>query len=113
MAAKVSIVAPDDAVDVLALDDVAYALIPDYTSPKILLLTPGNLYLEAALLLNENYRVTVAKPSAAQWHNDRGEIDLVRAAREYDVVIVDNSYRNLPKVASEGAVGNIVWSIDE
>lgn len=109
LAAKVSIVAPDDAVDALALDDVAYALIPDYTSPKILLLTPGNLYLEAALLLNENYRVTVAKPSAAQWHNDRGEIDLVRAAREYDVVIVDNSYRNLPKVASEGAVGNIVW----
>lgn len=109
LAAKVSIVAPDDAVDALALDDVAYALIPDYTSPKILLLTPGNLYLEAALLLNENYRVTVAKPSSAQWHNDRGEIDLVRAAREYDVVIVDNSYRNLPKVASEGAVGNIVW----
>lgn len=109
LAAKVSIVAPDDAVDALALDDVAYALIPDYTSPKILLLTLGNLYLEAALLLNENYRVTVAKPSAAQWHNDRGEIDLVRAAREYDVVIVDNSYRNLPKVASDGAVGNIVW----
>ena len=109
LAAKVSIVAPDDAVDALALDDVAYALIPDYTSPKILLLTLGNLYLEAALLLNENYRVTVAKPSAAQWHNDRGEVDLVRAAREYDVVIVDNSYRNLPKVASDGAVGNIVW----
>lgn len=109
LAAKVSIVAPDDAVDALALDDVAYALIPDYTSPKILLLTPGNLYLEAALLLNENYRVTVAKPSAAQWHNDRGEIDLVRAAREYDVVIVDNSYRNLPPIASDGAVGNIVW----
>lgn len=109
LAAKVSIVAPDDAVDALALDDVAYALIPNYTSPKILLLTPGNLYLEAALLLNENYRVTVAKPSAAQWHNDRGEIDLVRAAREYDVVIVDNSYRNLPPIASDGAVGNIVW----
>lgn len=109
LAAKVSIVAPDDAVDALALDDVAYALIPDYTSPKILLLTPGNLYLEAALLLNENYRVTVAKPSATQWHNDRGEIDLVRAAREYDVVIVDNSYRNLPPIASDGAVGNIVW----
>ena len=60
-------------------------------------------------MLNENYRVTVAKPSAAQWHNDRGEIDLVRAAREYDVVIVDNSYRNLPPIASDGAVGNIVW----
>lgn len=109
LAAKVTIVAPDDAVDALPLDDVAYALIPDFTSPKILLLTPGNLYLEAALLLNENYRVTVANPTSAQWQNAKSEIDLARATREYDVVIVDNSYGNIPKVDAKGAAGNVVW----
>ena len=40
--------------DDFPLDDVAYALIPQRAKSKVLLVSNGNLYLEGALLLDEN-----------------------------------------------------------
>lgn len=108
LAAKLEIVSPSDAVDALPADDIAYAHIPDYAAPKILLLTPGDLYLEAALLLNENCRVAVAAPTDPRWFGN-GKIDIARAAREFDIVIADNSYGNLPPLDAQNAEGNIIW----
>ncbi len=39
--------------DDLPLDDVAYALVPERSAAKVLLVSEGNLYLEGALLLDE------------------------------------------------------------
>ena len=46
-----------DAHDAFPLDDVAYALLPARHKQKVLLVTAGNLFLEGALLLDENLDV--------------------------------------------------------
>ncbi len=52
-----------DARDVFPLDDRAYALLPKTEKSKLLLVTPGNLYLEGTLLLNNNIDLTRIGPS--------------------------------------------------
>jgi hypothetical protein len=48
--------------DDLAADDHAYALLPERRRAKVLVVTPGNTYLEAALLLDEYLDVTDVAP---------------------------------------------------
>lgn len=47
-------VTTSDARDVFPLDDRAFALLPELERAEVLLVTPGNLYLEGTLLLNAN-----------------------------------------------------------
>jgi len=49
--------------DDLPTDDVAYALMPERRKAKIQVVTSGNIYLEAALLLDEYLDVTNVAPS--------------------------------------------------
>ncbi|HEX4448221.1 MAG TPA: VWA domain-containing protein, partial [Polyangiaceae bacterium] len=48
--------------DDLAADDHAFALLPERRRAKVLVVTPGNTYLEAALLLDEYLDVTDVAP---------------------------------------------------
>ena len=48
--------------DLLDLDNTAHALLPETRAMEVGLVTKGNLFLEAALLLNDNLRVTTMKP---------------------------------------------------
>jgi hypothetical protein len=50
--------------DDLAADDHAYALLPERRRAKVLVVTTGNTYLEAALLLDEYLDVTDVAPQA-------------------------------------------------
>lgn len=50
--------------DDLPADDRAYALVPERRRARVALVTPGNTYLEAALLLDEYLDVTEVKPSS-------------------------------------------------
>ncbi len=50
--------------DDLPADDVAFALLPERRRVRVLLVTTGNTYLEAALLLDEYLDVTMVAPSA-------------------------------------------------
>ncbi len=67
------------ALDALPLDDVAYALLPPLKKQRVLLVSPGNLFLEGALLLDENAALERVPPAA--W-------DPALAAR-YDAVVFD------------------------
>ncbi|HWP05089.1 MAG TPA: VWA domain-containing protein [Polyangiaceae bacterium] len=53
----------DGTSDDLPADDRAYALVPERRRARILVVTAGNTYLEAALLLDEYLDVTDVKPS--------------------------------------------------
>ncbi len=75
-----------DARDVFPLDDRAYALLPPTKKLSVLLVTPGNLYLEGTLLLNAN--VTVEQVTAAKYDPNK----------PYDVVFID---REIPSVVPE------------
>lgn len=48
--------------DALPADDRAYALLPERRRAKVLVVSPGNTYLEAALLLDEYLEVTQVSP---------------------------------------------------
>lgn len=50
--------------DDLPADDRAYALVPERKRARVLTVTPGNTYLEAALLLDEYLDVTTVAPDA-------------------------------------------------
>ena len=82
-----------DARDVFPEDDRAYALLPVVKPSKVLLVTPGNLYLEGTLLLNSNIDLTRITPAeySPQTHAD------------FDVVFID---RVIPPVLAEQ--GNFV-----
>lgn len=60
--------------DDLPIDDHAYALLPERRRAKILCVTKGNTYLEAALLLDEYLDVTTIAPS--EYPVLRGEFDV-------------------------------------
>lgn len=49
--------------DLLPADDRAYALLPERRRARIQVVTEGNMYLEAALLLDEYLEVTTISPS--------------------------------------------------
>ncbi len=49
--------------DDLPADDVAYALMPERRRARVQVVTPGNMYLEAALLLDEYLDVTTVAPA--------------------------------------------------
>jgi hypothetical protein len=49
--------------DDLPIDDHAYALLPERRRAKVLVVSPGNLYLQAALLLDEYLDVTTVTPA--------------------------------------------------
>ncbi len=51
-----------DTKDALPADDHAYALLPERRRAKVLIVSQGNTYLEAALLLDEYLDVTTATP---------------------------------------------------
>ncbi len=65
--------------DVLALDDHAYALLPPRKKLKLLLVSSGNLFLEGALLLDENLEVQKIAPAAYD----------AAATAKYDAVVLD------------------------
>src|SRR5258706_5763137 len=50
--------------DDLPADDHAYALLPERRRAKVLVVSDGNMYLEAALLLDEYLDVTTVTPKA-------------------------------------------------
>jgi hypothetical protein len=60
---------PDD----LPADDRAYALMPERRRARVLVVTPGNTYLEAALLLDEYLEVTSILPAE---YPPRGSFDV-------------------------------------
>lgn len=109
MAATLEIESPTTLVDPLPADNIAYARIPDFAKPDIACITPGNLYLEAALLLNENYRVSFIKPTDTEILTTSGEINLSQVAGSHDIVILDNSYRNLPHITGEDWNGRVIF----
>lgn len=57
--AKIRLLEGSDALDA---DNHAYALMPERRRARVLVVTPGNTYLEAALLLDEYLDVTVVEP---------------------------------------------------
>ncbi len=67
--------------DDLPADDHAYALLPERRRAKILVVTTGNTYLEAALLLDEYLDVEVVAP--AQYAK--------KAGGKYDVIVFDGA----------------------
>jgi hypothetical protein len=72
----------DGSEDNLPADNHAYALLPERRRAKVLVVTEGNTYLEAALLLDEYLDVTDVKPTAYA---------KAIAATKYDLVIFDRA----------------------
>ena len=70
-------------IDVLPADDHAYALLPERRRAKVLVVTPGNTYLEAALLLDEYLDVQLVTPQ--QW------VARASSPQKIDVVIFDGA----------------------
>ncbi|HEX9101333.1 MAG TPA: VWA domain-containing protein, partial [Polyangia bacterium] len=65
--------------DALPRDDVAYAVLPQKHKEKVLLVSAGDLFLEGALLLDEN--LDVDKIAPAKWD--------AAASAKYDAVVLD------------------------
>lgn len=65
--------------DTLPVDNRAYALLPERRRAKVLCVTEGNTYLEAALLLDEYLEVTIVDPASYPV-----------VGQQYDVTIFDN-----------------------
>jgi hypothetical protein len=61
-ALKASLSPLENSKDELPADDKAYALLPERRRAKVLVVTPGNTYLEAALLLDEYLDVKLVSP---------------------------------------------------
>lgn len=76
-----------DVIDRFAMDDRAWALLPTRGAPRVQVVTDGNLFLEAALLLNESIRAEFVRPGA--WTSER--------AAEADVVVFDGPVPDLPE----------------
>ncbi|HVW24814.1 MAG TPA: VWA domain-containing protein [Polyangiaceae bacterium] len=80
----------DGTQDTLPADDRAYALMPERRRARVQLVSRGNTYLDAALLLDEYLDVTQVKP------------DAYRAEGAYDVTIFDGVAPAMP--AAGGAL---------
>jgi hypothetical protein len=72
----------EGSVDELPADNHAYALLPERHRAKVLVVTTGNTYLEAALLLDEYLEVTYAAPANYPQR---------LASSKWDVVIFDGA----------------------
>lgn len=72
-----------DATDALAADNRAYALMPERRRIQVLVVSPGNTYLEAALLLDEYLQVQTVTP------------DQPLPQGPFDVTILDNAAAKL------------------
>ncbi|MEZ4223592.1 MAG: VWA domain-containing protein [Polyangiaceae bacterium] len=83
--------------DDLPADDHAFALMPERRRARVLVVTPGNTYLEAALLLDEYLDVTTVAPKQYP------------PAGTFDVTIFDNV---APKVA-QGSGGLFYLNVPE
>lgn len=121
LAARVELTSPG-LTDALELDNEAFVLVPRFEQARVLVVghheggQPGNLFLQAALLLNENFDVTFMAPEDPFLHpGGSADIDLanLRDARPgYDVVIFDNSMweEGRPVIAPEADVdGNFLY----
>lgn len=73
-----------NSVDELPADNHAYALLPERRRAKVLVVTPGNTYLEAALLLDEYLDVQLVSPK------EYAE-KIAPAGVRHDVVIFDGA----------------------
>ena len=71
-------------IDELPADNRAYALLPERRRAKVLVVTPGNTYLEAALLLDEYLDVQLASPQ-----DYVGKI--AASGAKHDVIIFDGA----------------------
>ncbi len=74
------------ALDAFPVDDRAYALLPKQRKQHILLVTRGNLYLEGALLLDDNLEVSKVRPE----NYSKAE------ARKADAVVFDSFFPKEP-----------------
>ena len=90
--ARVRIVA-GDTVDVFDLDDRAFALLPEQRPLRVLLVTPGNLYLEAPFILNESLEVVTIQPDEYRAPN------MGDPSAGFDVTVFD---RVAPPIADSG-----------
>ncbi|MDF2692528.1 MAG: hypothetical protein K0S65_911, partial [Labilithrix sp.] len=72
--------------DELPADDHAYALLPERRRAKVLVVSPGNTYLEAALLLDEYLDVQLASPRE---YAEKIAPALSAGIQKQDVVIFD------------------------
>jgi len=84
--ARVELAGDEPARDVLAADDVAFAVVPPRRRVRALVVTEGNLFLQASLLVRENVSFDVRTPAAYRAAVER-EGEGARAG--YDVVVVD------------------------
>jgi hypothetical protein len=82
-----------DSVDELPADNHAYALLPERRRAKVLVVTPGNTYLEAALLLDEYLDVQIVSPK------DYVE-KIAPSSAKQDVVIFDGATPATPPRAN-------------
>ena len=81
--ARIAIVA-GDATDVFPVDDQAWTLLPREEVTRVLLVTQGNLYLEAPLLLNESIEVTRVTPENYGLNPDGSD-----SSAAHDITIFD------------------------
>lgn len=73
-----------DSKDELPADDRAFALLPERRRAKVLVVTPGNTYLEAALLLDEYLDVQLVSP------REYAE-KIAPSGQKHDVVVFDGA----------------------
>ena len=85
------LVRADGTHDDLSADDRAYALLPERHRPKVLVVSEGNTYLEAGLLLDEYLDVTTVAP-----RQYATAIGAANGEKKWDTVIFD---RVTPAVA--------------
>ena len=67
---KTATVASSDGLDMLATDDSAWALLPARKTQKVLIITPGNLFLQKVFEANPLVEVTVRKDFPETWPTD-------------------------------------------
>jgi len=78
----------DGQADDLPADDHAYALMPERHRARVLVISKGNTYLEAALLLDEYLDVTTVAPGSAL------------PSEHFDVAILDGTADVLPETVA-------------
>ena len=72
-----------DAIDRLATDDVAYAVLPQERRTNVLLVTEDNLFVEAPFRANQNLDLTVVSPS-------QYDAEMSESLSDYDVVVFND-----------------------